>query len=91
MKAVNFALVAMAGLGLVSSQVALADTAPAAAIPAPAAASRLHPVKLVRFTEKRRGDSSDVVGVLPIVIGIAAVGAVGVGIYEVAKKGSSGT
>jgi len=89
MKAVNFALVALAGLGLATSQVAFADTMPGAAVPS--AAARAHPVKLVRLTEKRHGADSDAVGALPMVVGLAAIGAVGVGIYEVAKKSSSGT
>ncbi|WP_428332390.1 hypothetical protein [Novosphingobium sp.] len=89
MKAVNFALAALAGLGLASSQVAFADTLPSAAVPV-AAVSHVHPVKLVRLTEKRNGANSDVIGVLPIVIAFAAAGAVGFGVYEVAKKGSTG-
>jgi len=90
MKTVNFALVALAGLGLVTSQVALADTMPGAAVPAVSAAGRLHPVKLVRLSEKRRGDNSDAAGILPVVVGLAAIGAVGFAVYEVTKSSSNG-
>ena len=87
MKAFNLALVALAGLGLVTSQVAFADTLPATALPA---ASRLHPVKLVRLVQKRHGAGSDVVSATGLVLIAGGLGAVGVGVYEVAR-GSSGT
>jgi len=87
MKAVNFALIALAGLGFVTSQVAFADTLPAAALPA---ANRLHPVKLVRLVQKRHGAGSDVVSATGLVLIAGGLGAVGLGVYQVSKS-SNGT
>jgi hypothetical protein len=75
MKAVNLALVALAGFGLVTSEVAYADTLPGAALPA---VSHLHPVKLARLTGKRDGTESRDASIPPYVYaGAAVVGGLG--------------
>jgi hypothetical protein len=89
MKAANLALVALAGFGLVTSQLAYADTLPGSALPT---LSHAHPAKIARLTEKRHGQAgandSALVGALPIgaiIIGAVALGGIIYAIVEVSK------
>jgi hypothetical protein len=89
MKAANLALVALAGFGLVSSQIAYADTLPGSALPT---VSHVHPVKVARLTEKRsQAGSADsgIVGAIPlgaVVIGTLAIGGLVYSLVEVNKS-----
>jgi hypothetical protein len=86
MKTLNIALVALAGLGLVTSQLAYADTLPGAALPT---VKHIHQAKLARYADKRHGEvSNDAAPAGAIIIGIGALGALGLGIYEVTKTNS---
>jgi len=59
MKTLKLTMLAAAALGLVS-QTAFADTLPGQAVPS---LHRLHPAKIVRYSEKRHGtDSADGAG-----------------------------
>ena len=88
MKTMNFVVAALAGLGLVTSQVAFADTLPGSAVPV-AGEHHAHPVKLVRLSEKRHDASSDAAGGISpvgIIIGLAALGAIIFGAIKVSEK-----
>jgi hypothetical protein len=92
MKAVNLALVALAGFGMAASQVAYADTLPGAALPS---VQTYHPAKLTRLTSTRsvagQATSADAGG-LPagaIILGGVALAGVVVAIVEVTKKNNN--
>lgn len=93
MKAINLALVALAGFGLVTSELAYADTLPGSAIPT---ISHARPAKLTRLTEKRKAQaqataSSDAapLPVGAIVIGVAALGGLIYAITQVSKSSNA--
>jgi hypothetical protein len=91
MNAVKLALVALAGLGLATADIALADTMPVAALPTLAHA---HPVKLTRLGEKREAQglpSNDVggFGATGIILGSAALAALIWGIIEATKNNNN--
>ncbi len=90
MKAANLALVALAGFGLVTSQIAYADTLPGQALPT---ISHMHPAKVARLTEKRSAQAgatdSGIVGAIPIgalLIGTLAIGGLVYSLVEVSKN-----
>jgi hypothetical protein len=89
MKAVNLALVALAGFGMVASQAAFADTLPGSALPS---VQTYHPVKLTRLTATRSANgqatSADAGGVSAgvIILGGVALAGLVVAIVEVSKN-----
>lgn len=85
MKALNLALVALAGIGLVTSEIASADTLPGSALPS---ISHARPAKLVRLTDKRQGQASTDVaglGLAGIFFGAITIGGIVYALAEVSK------
>ena len=87
MNTLKLAMLAAAGLGLVS-QTAFADTLPGQAVPS---SLRAHKATMVRFADKRHGEASNAVEAGTVIIGLAGAGALVVGIVEATKSNNSGS